>query len=269
MLRFIKNYEVNLTLYMCLITFAYKVHPKYELILAGNRDEFYGRPTRPAQFWTQEGHPDILAGKDLEAGGTWLGIHKDGRWGALTNYRDPANVREDPPSRGELVMNYLTSKQSAIEYLQDLSDTAQDYNGFNLLLWDSGHFYHFSNQSKRMTVVEPGVHGLSNALLDTPWPKLNAANKQMKEIMDSDQINKEKLFDLLQDQTKADEENLPVTGIPRDLEKAISSIFIKTENYGTRCSTVLLIDKEGNVEFSERTFSPGSTDIKHENHFSF
>lgn len=254
---------------MCLITFAYKKHPKYELILAGNRDEFYGRPTRAARFWTDEGHPDILAGKDLEAGGTWLGIHKDGRWGALTNYRDPTVIKEDPPSRGELVINYLTSDSSAIEYLQSLSSSAQDYNGFNLLLWDSGHFYHFSNQSKRMTIIEPGIHGISNALLDTSWPKLNKANNKMEDLISSENINKDELFDLLMDQTKAEDEDLPVTGIPRDLEKAISPIFIKTENYGTRCSTLLLIDKNGNVDFTERIFKPGTTEIDSENHFSF
>ncbi|MFP8489252.1 NRDE family protein [Gracilimonas sp. Q87] len=252
---------------MCLITFAYKKHLKYELILAGNRDEFYGRPTRSAQFWTEEGHSDILAGKDLEAGGTWLGIHKDGRWGALTNYRDPTVIKEDPPSRGELVMNYLTSDNSAIEYLQNLSTTAQDYNGFNLLLWDNGHFYHFSNQSKRMTTIEPGVHGISNALLDTSWPKVDSANEQMKKLISSDEINKEELFELLLDQSKANDEDLPVTGIPRDLEKAISSIFIKTENYGTRCSSILLIDKNGNIDFTERTFNPGSDTIKNEQHY--
>jgi len=253
---------------MCLITFAYKKHPKYELILAGNRDEFYERPTRPAQFWEEEGKPNLLAGKDLKAGGTWLGIHKDGRWGALTNYRDPTIVRKDPPSRGELVLNYLNSDHSAIEYLQDLSTSAQDYNGFNLLLWDSEHFYHFSNQSKRMETIDPGIHGISNALLDTSWPKLNKANDRLEKLISSEDINKEDLFDLLMDQSKADDDNLPVTGIPRDLEKAISSIFIKTENYGTRCSTLLLIDRDGNVDFTERTYKPGSTVIAAQNHFS-
>lgn len=252
---------------MCLITFAYKKHPKYELILAGNRDEFYDRPTRSAQFWEDEGYPGILAGKDLKAGGTWLGIHKDGRWGALTNYRDPTIVKKDPPSRGELVIDYLTSENSAIEYLQDLSSSAQEYNGFNLLLWDSGHFYHFSNQSKRMTAINPGVHGISNALLDTPWPKLNSANNKMNELISSEDIEKEALFELLLDQSKAEDENLPVTGIPRDLEKAISSIFIKTEHYGTRCSTLLLIDKNGKVDFTERSYKPGSITVKDEQHY--
>lgn len=253
---------------MCLITFAYKNHPKYNLILAGNRDEFYGRPTRKAQFWTDENHPEILAGKDLKGGGTWLGVHKDGRWGALTNYRDPSIIKEDPPSRGELVLGYLKSDKSGMDYLQDITKKADEYNGFNLLLWDSKGFYHYSNQNKKVTNISDGVHGISNALLDTPWPKVTAANRKLEKIISREEINKEKLFQLLADDTKASEDELPVTGIPRDLEKAVSSIFIKTENYGSRCSTVLLIDKEGNIDFTERSFEPGSTTLKKEQHFN-
>ncbi|MEX0724415.1 MAG: NRDE family protein [Gracilimonas sp.] len=252
---------------MCLITFAYKDHPKYNLILAGNRDEFYGRPTRKAQFWTEEDHPNILAGKDLEGGGTWLGVHKDGRWGALTNYRDPKIEKEDPPSRGELVLDYLSSGKSAMDYLQEVTQKADKYNGFNLLLWDTKGFYHYSNQNKRVTNISDGIHGISNALLDTPWPKLTSANRQLKTITDQNEIDKEQLFELLKDETKASEDELPVTGIPRDLEKAVSSIFIKTENYGSRCSTVLLIDKKGNVDFTERSYEPGTTKLRSEKHF--
>lgn len=253
---------------MCLITFAYKNHPKYNLILAGNRDEFYGRPTRKAQFWTDENHPEILAGKDLKGGGTWLGVHKDGRWGALTNYRDPSIIKEDPPSRGELVLGYLKSDKSGMDYLQDITKKADEYNGFNLLLWDSKGFYHYSNQNKKVTNISDGVHGISNALLDTPWPKVTAANRQLEKIISREEINKEELFQLLADDTKASEDELPVTGISRDLEKAVSSIFIKTENYGSRCSTVLLIDKEGNIDFTERSFEPGSITFKEEQHFN-
>ena len=252
---------------MCLITFAYKHHPEYNLILAGNRDEFYGRPTRKAQFWTEEKQPDILAGKDLEGGGTWLGVHKDGRWGTLTNYRDPKIQKDDPPTRGELVINFLKSGKSAMDYLQEVTKKAEEYNGFNLLLWDANGFYHYSNQNKKVTNISDGIHGISNALLDTPWPKLTSANRQLTEIIQEKKIDKESLFDLLKDETKASEENLPVTGIPRDLEKAVSSIFIKTENYGSRCSTVLLIDKEGNIDFTERSYEPGTTILKTEQHF--
>ncbi len=252
---------------MCLITFAYKAHPKYSLILAGNRDEFYGRPTRKATFWSDENHPKILAGKDLEAGGTWLGVHKDGRWAALTNYRDPSIQIEDPPSRGDLVLNYLKSGQSAMDYLDDVAPVADEYNGFNLLLWDAKNFYHYCNQSKKVTLIKDGIHGLSNALLDTPWPKLSSANHQLHDILQAEDLDKERLFELLRDDNPADEGDLPVTGISKELEKAISSIFIKTEQYGSRCSTVLLIDKEGGIDFTERSFEPCTTTIKEEQHF--
>ncbi|MEX2604300.1 MAG: NRDE family protein [Gracilimonas sp.] len=253
---------------MCLITFSYKTHPKYNLILAGNRDEFYERPTRKAHFWTDDDHPNILAGKDLQAGGTWLGVHKDGRWGAVTNYRDPTIQKENPPSRGELVMDYLKSSMFAMDYLQELTTKAGEYNGFNLLLWDAKGFYHYSNQNKKVTLIPDGIHGISNALLDTPWPKLTNTKKRLQAITKKEDFKKERLFKLLSDQTQAPEEELPVTGIPKDLEKAISSIFIKTENYGTRCSTVLLIDKEGNIDFTERLFQPGTTKVKSEVNFN-
>jgi uncharacterized protein with NRDE domain len=252
---------------MCLITFAYKSHPKYSLILAGNRDEFYGRPTRKATFWRDENHPEILAGKDLEAGGTWLGVHKDGRWAALTNYRDPSIQKEDPPSRGALVLDYLKYNQTAMEYLDEIAPVAGEYNGFNLLLWDAKNFYHYCNHSKKVTIIKEGIHGLSNALLDTPWPKLTSANQQLEKIVQADNLNKERLFELLSDDTLADEGELPVTGISKELEKAISSIFIKTDRYGSRCSTLLLIDKEGGIDFTERSFEPGTATIKTEQHF--
>lgn len=253
---------------MCLITFAYNSHSEYSLILAGNRDEFYNRPTRNAQFWNAEGCPDILAGKDLKAGGTWLGVHKDGRWGAVTNYRDPSIQKEDPPSRGELVLDYLKSKKTAMDYLEVITKKASEYNGFNLLLWDNKGFYHYSNQNKKVTGIKPGIHGISNALLDTHWPKLISANQQLQDIIAQENIEKEKLFELLKDETKASDEELPVTGIPRHLEKAVSSVFIRTENYGSRCSTILLIDKKGNIDFTERNFEPGSTSVTKEQHFS-
>lgn len=254
---------------MCLIIFAYKVHPRYDLILAGNRDEFYARPTREAQFWTEEDHPNILAGKDLEAGGTWLGVHKDGRWGALTNYRDFSIQKKDPPSRGELVLDYLRSKQDGEAYLHQIKPKAQQYNGFNLLLGDQDGLYHFLNQEREINRIEPGVHGLSNASLDTPWMKLTKANQELENIISKKNFSKEELFGLLVNEEKAPEQDLPETGLSPEMEKAVSSIFIKTEDYGSRCSTLLLIDKEGNIDFTERRYIPGSTDMKGEQHFKF
>lgn len=252
---------------MCLLTFAYKSHPKYDLILAGNRDEFYKRPTRSAQFWTEENYPDILAGKDLKGGGTWLGVRNDGRWATLTNLRNPSLQKKNPPTRGELVLNYLKLNTSAAQYLKTISPTAEKYNGFNLLLWDEQGLYHFANQTKEVTQLEPGIYGLSNALLDTPWPKVTRAKQKMSKIVESETIHKERIFDLLTDQQRAADTELPLTGIPKEAERAVSSIFIKTENYGSRCSTVLLIDKEGNIDFTERTYKSGSTEEISKQHY--
>jgi|AntRauTorckE6833_2_1112554.scaffolds.fasta_scaffold12371_2 uncharacterized protein with NRDE domain len=254
---------------MCLITFAYQSHPKYTLILAGNRDEFYARPTREAQFWGAEGEPDILAGKDLKAGGTWLGINQDGRWGALTNYRDFNIQKQDPPSRGELVLDYLKSNNDGEIYLQKLLPTADHYNGFNLLLGDENGLYHMLNQEQEIQTIKPGIHGLSNASLNTPWLKVKKAKERLKEIINQPEIKKEDLFNLLLDEDKAPDGTLPATGLSGEMEKAVSSIFIKTENYGSRCSTLLLIDKEGNIDFTERRFKPGTTEMKGEQHFNF
>lgn len=253
---------------MCLITFAYNKHPKYRLILAANRDEFYGRPTRRAQFWDEDGRPDILAGKDLEAGGTWMGVCKSGKWAALTNYRDPNWKLDNPPSRGELVLNFLMNGNTSQEYLETLHKEADRYIGYNILLGDSSGIIHFSNHDKSPKVIKAGLHGVSNALLDTPWPKLEKAKSSLETHVDSYEIDKEHLFSFLNDETQAPDETLPETGIPYKWEKAVSSLFIKTENYGTRCSSILLIDHDGSIEFTERRFIQGTHDILEENTYS-
>lgn len=254
---------------MCLIAFSYKTHPVYDLILATNRDEFYQRPARTAQFWKKEDNPDILAGKDLEAGGTWMGVHKDGRWGAVTNYRDTSITKKDAPSRGELVLDYLKSKEKGMNYLQEVTERADEYYGFNMLLWDEAGFFHYSNQSKIVSRIEPGIHGLSNSLLNTDWPKVRLAKDSLKNVIQNKNIDKEHLFRILLNEQKAPDPELPVTGIPQHLEKAVSSIFIQTESYGTRCSTVLLIDKDGKIDFTERTFRPGTKDVLEERSYNF
>ncbi|SMO92707.1 NRDE family protein [Gracilimonas mengyeensis] len=254
---------------MCLITFANNAHPKYQLVFAGNRDEFYERPTRKAQFWTEEGHPNILAGKDIQGGGTWLGVHKDGRWATLTNYRDLSDIKEDAPTRGDLPLEFLKNSRSAVDYLDELKQTAHQYNGFNLLLSDESGIFHFSNQDNKITEVAPGVHGLSNALLDTSWPKTERAKAGLTKVLQHEEMDKEALFSLLTDEMKAPDSELPETGLSQKMERLVSSIFIKSEDYGTRCSTVFLIDRDGNIDFTERTFEPGSTSVKEEQHFSF
>lgn len=252
---------------MCLIAFSYKTHPKYKLILATNRDEFYKRPTRAAQFWTNEHFPSILAGKDLKANGTWLGISKSGKWGALTNYRDPSNIKKDAPTRGTLVLDFLKSDDSINEYLTDLRKSAGAYNGFNLLLGNEDQLFHYSNQSDSITELEAGIHGVSNALLDTSWPKLDNAKQELGRITSERSFDKEDLFQILKNPAIAPDNALPSTGIPYEWEKAVSSIFIKTDNYGTLCSTLLMIDYEGTAEFTERRYDSVSSEIIDENTF--
>lgn len=252
---------------MCLITFAFNAHPKYRLILAANRDEFYERPTRKAQFWKKEGYPDLLAGKDLEAGGTWMGAHSSGRWGALTNYRDPLLVKKNPPSRGALVLDFLKNAESPPLYLRNHRPKASEYNGFNLLLGDMNRICHYSNVTDQITELKAGVHGVSNALLDTPWPKLNQAKTELKKAIQKDEIEFEQLFELLKNEQKPPEDKLPDTGIPKEWEKAVSSVFIKTETYGTRCSTLLLIDHNAQATFIERRYNPKTSEIIEENAF--
>ncbi|HCI71013.1 MAG TPA: hypothetical protein DF712_18530 [Balneola sp.] len=252
---------------MCLITFSYKNHPFYKLIVAANRDEFYQRPTRAAQFWTDEQLPDILAGKDLKANGTWMGVSKTGRWGALTNYRDPSNINENAPSRGDLVLDYLKSDSNERAYLKEIKENGKKYNGFNLLIGGKDSLYHFSNETNSIKEVQPGIHGVSNALLDTNWPKLDHAKKELERVTSNSKFDRDELFEILKNSEKAPDEKLPSTGIPYDWEKAVSSIFIKTDNYGTLCSTLLLVDYEGNAEFTERRYNIENSKIIDENTF--
>jgi len=256
---------------MCLLVFSYKQHPVYDFIFATNRDEFYKRPTRPAQFW--DDYPNILAGKDLKAGGTWLGITKDGKFSALTNYRDPSIQKEDPPSRGHLVLDYLKGGKSIGQYLQDVDKKANLYNGFNLLGGDlsgkAAGLMYYSNRQQDIEALDAGLYGLSNRLLDTPWPKVKKAKRALASMISTGEVTEKKLFELLEDDTKAPDEDLPDTGIPHELERAVSPIFIKTDRYGTRNSTVILVEKSGKVIFEERRFKNGSQIVEETNRYEF
>lgn len=231
---------------MCLIVLAYKVHPIYPLIVAANRDEFLERPTAAAHYWTDASH--ILAGRDLRAGGTWLGITTGGRFAALTNHRDLRKPLIAGPSRGDLVRKAL---ETGIEGI----DTSV-YEGFNLLHGTMDGLMYHSNIDGARTVLEPGVHGLSNHLLNTPWPKVQRARQRMTDLLGSDTIDPEDLFQLLGDATPAVDVELPDTGIGLEWERVLSSIHIRAEGYGTRCSTVLLVDRQGAVHFEEKGFEP-------------
>ncbi|MFH5831777.1 NRDE family protein [Halalkalibaculum sp. DA3122] len=252
---------------MCLIAFSYKQHPQYDLVFIANRDEFYERPTRKARFWDEE--PDILAGKDLKAGGTWMGITRDGRLSALTNYRDMANRKENAPSRGHLVRNFLAGDIAPESYLQQLHSKAEQYNGFNLLVGSIHNLMYYSNKTGQPVSLDAGLYGLSNHLLDTPWPKTERSKKQLSEVIRQDTIDESSLFEILKNDQAAPDSRLPDTGLSRDLERAVSPIFIATEEYGTRCSTILLVGSNGQVTFEERRYKKGSATVKDNSRFEF
>lgn len=234
---------------MCLITLAYHVHPRYPLVLAANRDEFHERPTAPASWWSDA--PHVLAGRDLRAGGTWLGITRQGHFAALTNHRDLRREPKPGPSRGLLV-------RSALVGTATLDDTAA-YEGFNLLHGPLDRLRYHNNIEPTDVALEPGIHGLSNALLNTPWPKVQRAKAGMERALSSSEgVLVEDLFALLADPAQAEVEQLPDTGLTPPMERALSSVFIATTGYGTRCSTVLLVDTDGQVYFEERTWPAGT-----------
>ncbi len=242
---------------MCLILFAYECHPQYRLVIAANRDEYYLRPTAQAVYW--EDKPAILAGRDLEQHGTWLGITKTGCYAAVTNYRDPSLTREDVESRGRLVSNYLCGEGSPYEYLSGVHDGEDKYNGFNILAGDSKSLYYYSNVERQLKKVSPGVYGLSNHLLNTPWPKVEKGKAALTEHLKSRNAGEPaELLKILSDSANAADSVLPHTGVSMKWERLLSSIFIRGEIYGTRSSTVILVNRDNYVRFVERSFYQNS-----------
>jgi uncharacterized protein with NRDE domain len=248
---------------MCTIFFAHKAHPRYSLIIVANRDEFYNRPTKPAHWWMDA--PQILAGKDLQAGGTWMGVNKQGKFVAITNYRDPHNIMPDAPSRGDLATRFLLEQDSANQFLQKLSPYAPSYNGFNLLVADQDEMGYLSNYGGEYELLESGIYGLSNHLLDTPWPKV-WKNKILFEdlVENNDEFPVNQAFELLKNPETAPDNELPSTGVPYEWEKMLSALFIKGATYGTRVSTVILVGNDGKVQFEERSHEKGKGNRKYE-----
>lgn len=237
---------------MCLILFSYKNHSKYPLVIAANRDEFYDRPTSPATYWAE--NDDLFAGRDKTAGGTWMGITKSGKISMLTNYRDPLNIRHNAPSRGHLVSDYLINDDDPGSYLRSVEANGSGYNGFNLICGTKEELQYYGNYQQGVHHVTSGIHGLSNALLNTSWPKVEKGKTQLQEVIKHENINPESLFELLYDDLPAPNDQLPETGVGLEMEKMLSPMFIKSANYGSRCSTVVLVDRDGNVQFLERTY---------------
>lgn len=267
---------------MCLIAFAWRAHPDFPLIVAANRDEWRERPAAPAHWWPD--NPDMLAGKDLKADGTWLGVTRAGRFAALTNFRDPSDRKSGAPTRGKLVSDFLQGTSGPAEYLESLRARAATFEGFNLLAGDANSLFCFSSRNGAIESVMPGVHALSNHTLDEPWPKVQKAKSALEAILQAKMAGeahpdsicadlsvasastgraghpshdvatlKLALLALLSSRTVAHDEELPRTGVGLDWERLLSPILIAGENYGTRCSTALVLDAGGQAFFSEWT----------------
>ena len=242
---------------MCLIVFAWQVIPGVPLIAAANRDEFYDRPTTAADNWPEA--PHVIAGRDLKAGGTWMGVTQEGgagaRFAAITNIRGPLERRQDAPSRGALVAGFLAGEMSAEEYIAHIAPGSDAYNGFNLVLGDRNSLYWFSNRgvedARNGKQLEPGIYGVSNGLLDAPWPKVVRTKAQFASLL-CQGAPEDAYFEMLADTTRAPDARLPDTGIAIEIERQLSAVCIETPGYGTRTSTVVKLYSNAPAELHER-----------------
>lgn len=243
---------------MCLIIFAYRESREYPLVVAANRDEFHHRATAASGFW--DDRPELLAGRDLEQGGTWMGITRSGRFAAVTNFRDPSRTAPAPRSRGELTLNYLTGEQSPAAYLEQLTSSADQYAGFNLLLGDRDSLWYFSNScppgENQARKLAPGTYGLSNARLDTPWPKVETGKETLARALQGP-VSHDVLARAVSDQRLASLGELSAQGLDGDMDQLLSAQFIANEQYGTRATTTLWVDGEGDTWWRELSFAAG------------
>jgi len=249
---------------MCLIIIAYQTHPKYKAIIAFNRDELHKRPTLPLNFWDET--PSILGGRDLIGKGSWFAISSNGRIGFITNYRD-FNIpqKTNAPSRGLLVSNFLKSENSTQHYLETIKRNGADYNGFNLVVGDLNQISYYSNLENEVKKIPAGIHAISNHLLNTPWPKVVDSKKMLKEVISNDSFKVEDIFSILANQEIKPDSLLPQTGLTLELERKVSSNFILDKTYGTRSSSIVLIDYNNKVDFHERTFD-SKANVTHNKH---
>jgi uncharacterized protein with NRDE domain len=240
---------------MCLILIAHRAHPRYRLVVAANRDEFFRRPTAAADYWSDA--PHVLGGRDLEKGGTWMGVAADGRWAAVTNFRDGSSPGPGTRSRGGLVAGYLCGSTRAPAYVASMELGTREYPGFNLLVADAAGVHYLSNKRDESMMLAAGFYGLSNHLLDSPWPKVErgklALRKALAGAAGPDRLI-ERMMAALSDRSTAEDHALPSTGISKDWERRLSAAFIGAPGYGTRASTVLVMEDDGEVHFRERTF---------------
>ena len=240
---------------MCLVVVAWQQHPEYPLIIAGNRDEFHTRPTKEMHWWPDR--PDIVGGRDLQAAGTWLAFHRTGRFSTITNFRDAEAPVAKLRSRGHLVTDFLESSDAPIDFLANIDGGA--YAGFNLLVSDGETLAWLSNRGGSARVLPPGVYGLSNALLDSPWDKVTRSKATIERLIQQDKINETELLRLLNDRLKAPTGEIDTDGLPFATAHAISAPFIVLPDYGTRSSSVAFCDRGGNWRLQERRFDANGT----------
>ena len=238
---------------MCLIVFAWQAHPDYRLIVAANRDEYHGRAAREAHWWPDA--PDILAGRDLQAGGTWLAAGRNGRFATVTNYRENQRPKAGLQSRGEIATGFVAGSDAPLAFVSAFDGSR--YAGVNVLAADAESLCYVSNRDDAPRALPPGIYGLSNASLDTPWSKLVRARAALADLVDSNAVNATALFRLLGDRTPAPAGEIESGDLPFALARAISAPFIVSDDYGTRCSTVIEVDNDGMTRFRERRFAAG------------
>ncbi len=241
---------------MCLLIFAHQVDPRYPLVLAANRDEFHARPTAPSTFWPD--YPQLLAGRDLEQGGTWMGVTRQGRFAAITNYRDPARTSPAPRSRGELPLAFLTGEEDPQVFLQGLAGSAHDYAGFNLLVGTLDSLWYLTNSVAPADCapqhLKPGLYGLSNAQLDTPWPKVELGKRGLETLLQRKQLDHDALAEVVANRELADQNELQRQGLGHGMDQILSAQFITTGSYGTRSSTTLWADPQQLLHWRESSF---------------
>jgi uncharacterized protein with NRDE domain len=253
---------------MCLVLLSFKNHARYRLVLAGNRDEFYDRPTAPADFWDDD--PNVLAGRDLREGGTWMGVTRTGKVAVLTNFRDPSHKKTDAPSRGQVVSDFLKSQETPLKYIQTSAPKAHNYNDFNLLLGDRNQIYFISNRDGTWRSLTAGIYGLSNHFLDTPWPKVARGRVAFRRTLSQQhEVASDAIFKILADTRQPDDRFLPDTGIGIEWERILAPIFVASSDYGTRSSVIFSLDYEDNAILTERSYNNSDPNEFSERKFEF
>jgi uncharacterized protein with NRDE domain len=237
---------------MCLILLALQQHEDYPLAVIANRDEYYARPTETAHWWPDT--PGIFAGRDLEAQGTWMGVNRNGRFAAVTNVRAPGNSEPATLSRGKLTRDFLAGRAPAKVFLKSIKSSAHDYAGFNLLVGDSSDIYFYSNRHPEIRRIPPGIYGVSNGLFDEAWPKLTSGKQALAATVKTG-LNNNALMQILTDHTIAADNSLPETGVPFDIERMLSSRFIRSDDYGTRACSIVKFNRRQQIEFVEHNYN--------------